>query len=537
VTTLPGAAHTSRKLGLILALLVILPLVFYSAYEFASLSEGEELMREMYRRQLDAILFSLNMHAWDVCSHWATQLDLTLRDDVQGDRAVLEAFLNRTPTLETVILADTALKDIRIFRPEAATGQMLTAEEFLGLVRPAWSRLAALLRFQRVDYRKLEPFVIPDTVGGDGRILIVFARVMRNGSLSFAGLVFRERQFISRIIAPKLLDVSSGEFLLAAFRRGETTPISASGQVPQNADFQRRDLWLLPGHEVGIRLQGTTVDEVVRARFQRNLLLILLLDVILLAGALLIYRSVRAQTEFARAKSAFVSNVSHELRTPLALIRMFAETLEMGRLKDEGKRQEYYTTIVREADRLSHLVNTILNFSRMEAGRRPYHFHPMDLNDALRSVLETYRLHMEQHGITPVVGYFSAPVRISADEDAVTEAIINLLDNGIKYAGPSRYLAARTLIRDGYGVVEIEDHGIGIASEYQKKIFDVFFRVPTGMVHETKGSGLGLSLVDHIMTAHNGRVEVSSKPGAGSTFRLLFPLNYTGEAGTLRKEA
>jgi len=134
------------------------------------------------------------------------------------------------------------------------------------------------------------------------------------------------------------------------------------------------------------------------------------------------------------------------------------------------------------------------------------------------------------------VAYFSAPVRISADADAVTEAIINLLDNGIKYAGPSRYLAARTLIRDGYGVVEIEDHGIGIAAEYQKKIFDVFYRVPTGMVHETKGSGLGLSLVDHIMTAHNGRVEVSSKPGAGSTFRLLFPLNYAGDAGTLQKD-
>jgi two-component system phosphate regulon sensor histidine kinase PhoR len=128
----------------------------------------------------------------------------------------------------------------------------------------------------------------------------------------------------------------------------------------------------------------------------------------------------------------------------------------------------------------------------------------MDLNEALRSVLETYKLHMEQHGITPAVGYCSAPVRISADVDAVTEAIINLLDNGIKYAGPSRYLAARTLIRDGYGVVEIEDHGIGIAAEFQKKIFDVFYRVPTGMVHETKGSGLGLSLVDHIMTAHKG---------------------------------
>ena len=138
-------------------------------------------------------------------------------------------------------------------------------------------------------------------------------------------------------------------------------------------------------------------------RFNRNLLLIIALDLVLLGGAILIYRNVRAQMEFARLKSTFVSNVSHELRTPLALIRMYAETLEMGRLKDERKKQEYYETILRETDRLSHLVNTILNFSRMEAGKRPYKMKEVDLNELVRAVVETYRLHFEQHGIAPVV--------------------------------------------------------------------------------------------------------------------------------------
>jgi len=535
VTSLTGPANTPRKLGIVLILLVVLPLVFYSAYEFASLSEGERLMREMYQRQLDAILFSLNQHAWDVCSQWATQVDLFILSGPASDRKRIDEYFERTPALQAVVLADSNLRELSVLRRPGDTGQALTTAEWNALVTPARSRLDAVRRFQRVDYRKLEPFVLPDTVGGDGRILIMFARAIGGGD--FAGLLIRERQFIQRVISPKLTEVASEEFILGVFRRGSAEPLTASGTVPPGSVFQRRDLWLLPGHEVGIRLQGTTVDEVVKARFQRNLLLILLLDLILLAGALMVYRNVRAQTEFARSKSAFVSNVSHELRTPLALIRMYAETLEMGRLKNEVKKQEYYSTILRETDRLSHLVNTILNFSRMEAGKRPYQFRSLDLNASTQAVLETYRLHLEQHQIHPVIAFAREPVRISADADAVAEAIINLVDNGIKYRGSSTYLGVRTFARDGNGVLEIEDHGIGIAPEHQKKIFDVFYRVPTGAVHETKGSGLGLSLVSHIMNAHNGTVEVTSVPGKGSTFRLVFPLEKTPNTATAGENA
>jgi len=530
VASLTDTASTSRKLGIVLILLVVLPLLFYSAYEVLSLSEGERLMREMYRRQLDGILFSLNQHAWDVCSQWATQVDLLLARDPAVDQRKLDEYLERTPALQAVVLADSNLQHVSILRRHGETGDLLTPAEWNALVVPARPRLDAIRRFQRVDYRKLEPFVLPDTARGNGRILIMFARAIRPGE--FAGLLIREGQFIQRVITPRLTDVAAEEFILGVFRKGAVEPVTASAPVPPASEFQRRELWLLPGHEIGIRLQGTTVDEVVRARFQRNLVLIILLDLILLAGAVMIYRNVRAQTEFARSKSAFVSNVSHELRTPLALIRMYAETLEMGRLKQESKKQEYYATILRETDRLSHLVNTILNFSRMEAGRRPYQFHPLDLNDATRGVLETYRLHFEQHQVQLDVALCDTPVRIAADADAVAEAIINLMDNGMKYRGNSPYLGVRTLVRDGTGVVEIEDHGIGIAPEHHKKIFDVFYRVPTGTVHETKGSGLGLSLVDHIMKAHNGTVELTSAPGKGSTFRLLFPLDRSADSAT-----
>ena len=488
-------------------------------------------MREMYRRQLDAILFSLNQHAWDVSLGWATQLDLSLRDDAKSDMAALEEYLRRTPALDAVMLADSSFRDITLYQRRGDSTKTVTPATLVALMSPARDRLNALLRFQRVDYRKLEPFVLPDTASGNGHILIVFARVKRDGGVSFAGLLFRERQFIDRAISPQLTDLASEEFLLGIFRKGGVQPINASGAVPAGAEFQRKDLWLLPGHEVGIRLQGSTVDEVVRARFTRNLLLILLLDLILLAGALLIYRSVRAQTEFAQAKSAFVSNVSHELRTPLALIRMFAETLEMGRIKDEVKKQEYYATIVRESDRLTHLVNTILNFSRMEAGKRPYQFQTMDLNEAVRSVLETYRLHLEQHGMKPLTA-LSSIARSLCPPTPMRSLKPSSISSTMRSSIPDHPHTSpvRTEVREGKAVVEVEDHGIGIAPEHQKKVFDVFYRVPTGTVHETKGSGLGLSLVNHIMTAHNGTVELVSTPGKGSTFRLVFPLSQA--AGT-----
>ncbi|MBK7258040.1 MAG: hypothetical protein IPI01_09610 [Ignavibacteriae bacterium] len=523
MSSLPGTTGSARTLGIVLLLLIVLPLIFYSAFEIASLSEGEELMREIYRRQLDAILFSLNQHAWDVSSSWATQLDQSIGSPAILPDSGITRFLERTPTLDAVVEMDSSARNVRNTLGPGGDATPVSNDEIVARTDTARARLDALLRFRRLDYRKLEPFVLSNARTGDGRIMILFARSLASGGDGFVGLVFQERRFIDRVIGPKIADVASGEFLVAVYRRGQDTAVIASGPVPAGTQFQRRDLWLFPGYEIGIRLLGATVEEAVRTRFKRNLLLIVALDLILLGGAILIYRNVRAQMEFARLKSTFVSNVSHELRTPLALIRMYAETLEMGRLKDERKKQEYYETILRETDRLSHLVNTILNFSRMEAGKRPYKMKETDLTELARGVLETYRLHCEQHGIQPVVELADAPVLVQVDPDAITEAIINLVDNAIKYGGTAKHCAIRTRLRPDAAVLEVEDHGIGIALEHQKKIFDVFYRVPAGLVHETKGSGLGLSLVRHIMNAHNGSVDVESEPGKGSTFRLVFP--------------
>jgi two-component system phosphate regulon sensor histidine kinase PhoR len=203
---------------------------------------------------------------------------------------------------------------------------------------------------------------------------------------------------------------------------------------------------------------------------------------------------------------------------------MFGETLEMGRVKSEEKKQEYYNTIVKESERLTRLINNILDFSKMEAGKKQYKFENADLNTIVSNVMNTYSYHLHSEGFAPHIELANNLPMLSIDAEAVTEAIINLVDNAIKYSGEEKFLCLRTNRQGSMLAVEIEDHGVGIAEEHRKKIFDTFYRVGTALVHNTKGSGLGLALVKHIMDAHGGRVEVDSVVGTGSTFRLLFPL-------------
>jgi two-component system, OmpR family, phosphate regulon sensor histidine kinase PhoR len=203
---------------------------------------------------------------------------------------------------------------------------------------------------------------------------------------------------------------------------------------------------------------------------------------------------------------------------------MYAETLEMGRLKDEGKKREYYSTILHESERLSRLVNNVLNFARMESGRKEYHFSPLDLNDIVASVLQTYEFHLQGEGFRPVTELSAVPVRVTADREALVEAMINVVDNAVKYSGEEKYLRIATRTSDGLGIMEIEDHGMGIPPEYHVKIYDTFFRVPGTFVRAKKGSGLGLTLVKHIVEAHGGSISLTSRVGKGSTFRLGFPL-------------
>lgn len=238
------------------------------------------------------------------------------------------------------------------------------------------------------------------------------------------------------------------------------------------------------------------------------------------------YRNVRKETRLARIKSDFVSNVSHEIRTPLALINMFIETLELNRIRSEEQRKEYYEIIGQETRRLAGIVNKILNFSKIDSGNRKYRFENVNLNEIAGDVLHVYKYHLESQKFSYYFEPGSDLPSVTADAEAVTDAIINLIDNAVKYSLEKKEIHIRTGIRNHFVFIEVTDKGAGIPEKAQKFVFDKFYRVSEGsLAYKGKGTGLGLSIVRHIMDAHNGAVDLESKVGLGTTFRLDFPAN------------
>jgi signal transduction histidine kinase len=251
--------------------------------------------------------------------------------------------------------------------------------------------------------------------------------------------------------------------------------------------------------------------------------LALVLALTILSGYLLL-RDVNRDVEMAELRSQFVANVSHELKTPLTAIRMFAETLTMGRSRDEQTRTEYLETIVSECERLARLVDNVLDFSKIEQGKKIYRMRLTSLPDVVRSAARAMQYPLSQQGFTLNLTVDEEVPALKADPDAVEQAILNLLTNAMKYSGDAREIALRLAGVNGQAVIAVEDRGEGIALEDQARIFEKYYRTKSHETSTIAGTGLGLTLVAHIARAHGGRVEVHSTPGQGSTFSISIPL-------------
>jgi signal transduction histidine kinase len=278
------------------------------------------------------------------------------------------------------------------------------------------------------------------------------------------------------------------------------------------------------GLALGIKFQGTTAQAIGQKWVWQSFMILGVLSVLMIGGLVLTYRSVNKQVALARLKSDFVSNVSHELRTPLALIRLYAETLELGRISTQEKKHEYYSIIRKESERLSALINNILDFSRIEAGRKEYDFRETDIAELVHNTLDSYRYQIEQQGFALEEQIDPGIPAVKVDREAIARALVNLVNNALKYSDSEKFLAVRLYRDQSVLKLEVSDRGIGIERNEQARIFEKFYRTCDPLVHNTKGSGLGLSLVRHITQAHGGGVEVESTPGHGSKFTVWLPL-------------
>jgi signal transduction histidine kinase len=313
----------------------------------------------------------------------------------------------------------------------------------------------------------------------------------------------------------------------------DSTPWVTSGNWDgANPEAERTFQYVFPEMTLAIKYQGVTVAD-IGARFLRyNYIVLAALSLFMVAGIFLTYRNVSKEMNLARQKSDFVANVSHELRTPLALIRLYAETLELGRLSAKEKYQEYFRIIREESERLTALINNILDFSRIDAGRKEYEFQETNLGELVHSTLDSYRFQIQQNGFGFEENISPDIPPVNVDREAIARSLLNLVNNALKYSKDQKHIVVKLYRSNGSVKLEVQDRGIGIAANEQEKIFEKFYRCGDPLVHDVKGSGLGLSLVRHIVRAHGGDVLVESVPDKGSKFTIALPLVLTPQTGS-----
>ena len=498
----------ARNIVLALTLLLLLPAILLVYREASTQNQFEDTLTELYQERLDAVLFSVNQYSQDLTENWAKKLEIQEAPD--------SLFFQYSRSISQIIIAD-SIDDPnpKTWGPETPMS-LQNAKDFFIQENKSIKRLSGYLS---ANYRKLEPKKAR-TSGDIQGILCMLEKEKSPPKPCF--IILDQESFIKNDLRPRLEVLAREDLDFFVWKANQKKPVVATDTVSNVNILEQKPLWLLPDHRMAISLRGGSLSTIIQERSKLGLWLMIGLSLFALAGVFWIFRIIQKEIQLAQTKSDFVSNVSHEIRTPLSLISMFAETLMLKRVPTEERKETYYKIIFQESKRLTGLVNKILNFSQMEAGLRTYQLEAVDLNTIVKEIWEAYEFHLTQHGFKADLSIFPKPLIIKADQEAISEAVINLLDNAMKYSPDTKAVSLSTGAKNSEAWIEVSDKGMGIPSEQQDKIFEKFHRVASGPVHNTKGTGLGLTLLKRIIDAHDGRIEVKSKEGAGSAFRLIF---------------
>lgn len=494
-----------RRLALAAPLAIVVPAAIVAILGFVSLRQWQRSAELLFREQ-----------ARDVASMAVDKLEMVLRDAEaealgrlraavarHGVRdAALDAFLAGEPLVERLYLLDAGGNLVYPRTPE--DGELLAALRVL-LTAGAWERGGP-----REVPGAATPITTATVTGPDGG-------PVRAAVVPSVEGVRREifEKTLKNLEAPTICAVLDGDGR-PVFAQAPLEEVDLLAAVPFRDAFPR---WRVAIYQP----RGASPAAAVRRQVMVLSAALGVLLLVIAAGIVATWRLVRRETEMARLKADFVANVSHDLKTPLSVIRMFGETLEMGRVPDGERRQEYYRVITRESERLSRLIDNVLDFSRIESGRRTYERVPTAVEPLVRDTLDAFAHPLSQHGFKVEVDVAADLPEVPLDAEAVGQALANLVDNAIKYSGDQRHLTVSARMEGDHLAIAVADRGIGIPAAEHARIFDKFYRVGRSETQGRRGSGVGLALVRHVVEAHGGRVTVESAPGEGSRFTLLFP--------------
>jgi signal transduction histidine kinase len=409
---------------------------------------------------------------------------------------------------------------------------------------PHWSLLRSTFTTgsSQVNIRQL-----PDRGPGSRHPLYFAFKPIKDHSRQ--GIVYFGFMLSLDFIRPRVIRPIAGEYLgdsavvvdvSGAAEPGKTALVS----VPFQGLFSGRSLTLYSDRQ-------DYFETIVRRDIILYYGLLAALILTLAMGIFLIFKYLSREAELVKLKSDFVDGVSHTLKTPLTRISLLAENMTQGWVTDESGKKEFFHTIISETGRMSEMIDNMLNFSRIEAGKQQYKMEKCYLPEVVGSVIEHYSAYIENHGFRLAVEMEDNVPALLLDHGAVKLIVGNLLQNALKYSLKEKYIKIRVYL-DRVGeeveeveeaeeakeaVFEIQDRGIGIPRKEIPHIFEKFTRVPGDTVRSIEGSGLGLFLVRHAVEAHHGRIDVASTEGKGTTFRVYFPANVAKLAAKAQRKS
>ena len=421
--------------------------------------------------------------------------------------------------------------NVRARLDNICTAGLVTSEEWEGYRRA-------------IDFSSIQPgqFRYVHQRLGRQEFLLAFIRKQTEGGKAYFVL--------ARLSTAWLREVLNAELSLAADRRRVTVldqgRRSVAGAKVSEIVPRKEEQRFLVERAFGkilyawhVQLAPRDVETLqAQARRQRVLgpVLVILSTVIIGVGLIIVWLGVLAERRASRLKSDFIANVSHELKTPLSLIRMFGEMVATGRHKGPEVVKEYGGIITRESERLSHLIDNVLDFARLERGKASYHFVEADLGEVLERALDLCRYRLEKEKLKLVTFCDPDLPALRMDENALTLVVLNLVDNAIKYAASGGLVHAGITRTPGGVVLWVRDFGPGIPIDERVRIFDRFYRARNARENNVRGSGIGLSLVKHIAESHGGRVTVEvpmgpESPGVGTVFSVHLPASVAERTG------